>query len=682
MAKNHKTSNGKSFPIGPSKTKDGVNFCVYSHHAKRVELHFFNHKNDAEPSQTFLLNAEDNLTYVYWHIEIEHVKEGQLYGYKVIGDGTDGDCLDEKKLLIDPYTRATATSDFYSRKKASIPGNNTKYAIKSIWVDNESYDWEEDEPLKHDYFKTVIYEVHVGGFTKNKNSGVSAKLRGTYIGMIEKIPYLQKLGITAVELLPVHQFDETDAPGGLNYWGYSPVAFFAPHSGYATNPDDGSVVNEFKDMVKAFHKAGIEVFLDVVFNHTAEAGLGKAIQSFKGFGNKTYYLMDEDGKSYSDYSGCGNAINANHSVVRRLILDCLHYWVTELHIDGFRFDLASVLARDTDGSPLENPPLLWEIEADPFLAGTKIIAEAWDAGGLYQVGSFIGYRWGEWNGKFRDDVRRFMKGDKGMVKDFSTRLMGSPDIYYSDKKTPYKSVNFVTCHDGFTLNDLVSYNDKHNLANKENNNDGGNDNFSWNGGIEGKTDDIAIEKLRLKQIKNFFVTTLLSIGTPMFWMGDEVRRTQNGNNNAYCQDNELSWFDWDLVEENKDLYDFVSQLIKMKKQQGTNWDNYSMIGYHDNFDWHGVSLNEPDVGENSHSLSFTFTNEEADVSYYFMFNSYWEALDFELPEPLEDTWYKRIDTDADFPNDCHLNTKMPKIKGTHIKVAPRSIVILRSGSVG
>ena len=324
---------------------------------------------------------------------------------------------------------------------------------------------------------------------------------------------------------------------------------------------------------------------------------------------------------------------------------------------------------------------MWEIEADPFLVGTKIIAEAWDAGGLYQVGSFIGYRWGEWNGKFRDDVRRFMKGDQNMVKDFATRLLGSPDIYYSEKKTPYKSVNFVTCHDGFTLNDLVSYNDKHNLANAENNNDGGNDNFSWNCGVEGETSNKKIEQLRNKQIKNFFVTTLLAIGTPMFWMGDEVRRTQKGNNNAYCQDNELSWFDWDLVEKNKDLYQFVSLLIKMKKERGARWENYSMIGYHDNFDWHGVNLNEPDVNPNSHSLSFTFTNEEADISYYFMFNAYWKELKFELPEPLEDHWYKRIDTNENFPNDCNFKMKMPKVKGTHIKVAPRSVVILRSGKI-
>lgn len=671
-------SQGKSFPVGTSKTQKGVNFCVFSHHAEKVELHFFNHKNDPEPSQVFVLDKDEHKSYDYWHIELSGVKSGQLYGYKVQGDGTDGHCLDRDKLLIDPYTLSTAVSDKYSREKASVPGNNTEFAIKSMYLEKDDYDWEGDTTLRHDYFKTVIYEVHVGGFTKNPNSGVTAKLRGTYKGMIEKIPYLQELGITAVELLPVHQFDVQDAPGGLNYWGYSPVAFFAPHNGYATNPDNGSALNEFRDMVKAFHKADIEVYLDVVFNHTAEAGYKKPVLSFKGFGNKTYYIMKEDGVHYQDFSGCGNSFNANNSVARRLVLDCLKFWVNDMHVDGFRFDLASVLARDEKGEAMSNPSLLWEIETDPMLTGTKIIAEAWDAGGLYQVGTFIGRKWGEWNGKFRDDVRRFLKGDQGLVTTFAQRMLGSPDIYYGDKKTPYKSINFVSCHDGFTLNDVVSYNEKHNMANGEFNNDGGNDNYSWNCGVEGATEDKEIEALRLRQIKNFFATTLLSIGTPMFWMGDEVRRTQQGNNNAYCHDNELSWFDWSLVEKNKDLFKFVSRLVEFAKNPINIWGSYAEIKETNVFDWHGVKLNEPDTNSNSHSLSFTATSKDKSESHQFMFNAFWEELEFELPEPLGDSWYVQLDTAAEFPNDCFYEKDYPKYKGSTIIVKPRSIVILLS----
>ena len=671
-------SQGKSFPVGTSKTQKGINFCVFSHHAEKIELQFFDHKNDGEPTHTFILDKQVNKTYDYWHIELKGVKSGQLYGYKVKGDGTDGNCLDQDKLLIDPYTLSTAVSDQYSRKKASIPGDNTAFAIKSMYLDKDNYDWEGDTTLRHDYFKTVIYEVHVGGFTKNPNSGVTAKLRGTYQGMIEKIPYLKELGITAVELLPVHQFDKQDAPGGFNYWGYSPIAFFAPHNGYATNPDDGSALNEFRDMVKAFHKADIEVYLDVVFNHTAEAGYKKPILSFKGFGNKTYYIMKEDGYHYQDFSGCGNSFNANNSVARRLVLDCLKFWVNDMHVDGFRFDLASVLARDEKGEAMSNPSLLWEIETDPMLAGTKIIAEAWDAGGLYQVGAFIGRKWGEWNGKFRDDVRRFLKGDENAVASFAQRILGSPDIYYGDKKTPYKSINFVSCHDGFTLNDVVSYNEKHNMANGEFNNDGGNDNYSWNCGIEGPTSNTNVEALRLRQIKNFFVTTLLSIGTPMFWMGDEVRRSQQGNNNAYCHDNELSWFDWDLVEKNKELFKFVSRLIQYSKNPVYIWGNYAEIQEKNSFNWHGVELNKPDTNSNSHSLSFTVNSKNGDLSHQFLFNSYWEELTFELPKPVGSGWTLQIDTAADFPNDCFYDGVFPKHEGHNITIAPRSIVILLS----
>ena len=367
--------------------------------------------------------------------------------------------------------------------------------------------------------------------------------------MIEKIPYLRDLGITAVELLPIFQFDPQDCPPGLvNYWGYSPVSFFAPHAGYSSRKDALGPVDEFRDLVKALHRAGIEVILDVVYNHTAEGNETGPTLSFRGLGNEIYYILDQDRARYANYSGTGNTLNANQAIVRRMILDSLRYWVAEMHVDGFRFDLASILARDETGRPLENPPVLWDIESDPVLAGTKLIAEAWDAAGLYQVGSFVGDSWKEWNGRFRDDVRGFVKGDRGTVRMLAQRVLGSPDIFGHEEREPEQSLNFVTCHDGFTLNDLVSYNSKHNEANGEGNRDGSDNNLSWNCGIEGPSDDDTVEGLRRRQVKNFIVQLLISIGTPMLLMGDEMRRTQQGNNNAYCQDNEISWLDWSLLE--------------------------------------------------------------------------------------------------------------------------------------
>ena len=429
--------------------------------------------------------------------------------------------------------------------------------MRSVVVDPDAYDWEGDVPLRRPFATTVIYEMHVAGFTRHPSSGVAPATRGTYAGMIEKIPYLQDLGITAVELLPVFQFDRQDCPPGLvNYWGYSPVSFFAPHAGYSSRRDPLAPVDEFRDLVKALHRAGIEVILDVVYNHTAEGDHEGPTLSLRGLDNETYYILEADRARYANYSGTGNTLNANESVVRRMILDSLRYWVAQMHVDGFRFDLASVLSRDESGQPLQRPPVLWDIQSDPVLAGTKLIAEAWDAAGLYQVGSFPGDTWQEWNGKFRDDVRRFVKSDNDTVVAFGYRCFGSPDLYGHEERGPEQSINFVTCHDGFTLNDLVSYNDKHNEANGEGGRDGTDANLSWNCGIEGATNEAAVERLRLRQVKNFLAVTLLSLGTPMLLMGDEVRRTQRGNNNAYCQDNEISWFDWTLLDRHRDLRRF------------------------------------------------------------------------------------------------------------------------------
>ena len=406
---------------------------------------------------------------------------------------------------------------------------------------------------------TIIYELHVRGFTKSKSSKL--KNAGTFLGLIEKIPYLKELGITAVELLPIFEFDEMSelpyAPGSNlnNFWGYNTVSFFSPNSDFCVTPSEGTHVNEFRDMVKALHKAGIEVILDIVFNHTYEGNESGPVISFKGIDNTIYYMLDDTG-NYLDFSGCGNSVNCNHPIVSKFIMDCLRYWVIEMHVDGFRFDEASVLSRDEDGKPMKYPPILWLIELNEFLGNTKIIAEAWDAGGLYQVGSFPGYRWAEWNGRFRDDVRRFVRGEAGLVKEIAFKIVGSADLYKHTEHLPGNSINFITAHDGFTMNDLVSYNDKHNMENGEGGKDGSNDNFSWNCGEEGPSQDQDIEKLRNRMIKNHAVILLLSQGVPMILAGDEVRRTQKGNNNAYCQDNEISWFDWDLAKKTVQCFVF------------------------------------------------------------------------------------------------------------------------------
>ncbi|QXD14355.1 glycogen debranching protein GlgX [Rhodocaloribacter litoris] len=672
---------GQSFPLGATVCEGGVNFCVFSRNATAVELLFFDDVDAGRPARRIVFDPKVNRTFYYWHVFVPGVEAGQLYGYRVHGPFRPeaGDRFDGMKLLVDPYARAVAVGRHYDREAAVRPGDNTARAMKSVVVDPSAYDWEGDQPLCRPYSRTVIYEMHVGGFTRHPSSGVDPARRGTYAGLVEKIPYLKDLGITAVELLPVQQFDEQDvAPPLRNYWGYNPVAFFAPHSGYSTDRSPLGPVNEFRDMVKALHAAGIEVILDVVFNHTAEGDHRGPTLSFRGFENRAYYHLEPDRRRYANYTGTGNTLNANHSVVRRLIGDCLRYWVAEMHVDGFRFDLASVLARDEDGRPLNNPPILWSIESDPVLAGTKIIAEAWDAAGLYQVGSFVGHRWAEWNGPYRDDVRRFFRGEEGMVGALAARLTGSPDLFDRDGRDPNRSINFVTCHDGFTLNDLVSYNEKHNEANGEENRDGTDANYSWNCGVEGPTDDPEVEALRLRQIKNFFTTLLISQGTPMLLMGDEVRRTQHGNNNAYCQDNALSWFDWRAVERQAGLLRFVRGLIRLNLtheafQQDRFWIDGGNSGT-TRVVWHGVRLHEPDWAPHSHSLAFTL--EDGD-HLHVMLNAYWEPLVFELP-PLQAPlrWHRLVDTGRAAPEDFHDPDEAPPVEGGTYAVGARAVVVL------
>ncbi|MGE0517370.1 MAG: glycogen-debranching protein, partial [Candidatus Binatia bacterium] len=532
--------------------------------------------------------------------------------------------------------------------------------------------------------RTIIYEMHVRGFTRHPSSGVAAEKRGTYAGVIDKIPYLQDLGVTAVELLPVFQFDARDAPLGVNYWGYSPVSFFAPHHAYSSRPDPVGPVDEFRDMVKTLHRAGIEVILDVVFNHTAEGGAGGPTLCFRGLDNPTYYILDAHDRSrYADYTGCGNTLNANDPVVRRMIVDSLRYWVQAMHVDGFRFDLASILARDASGEPMPQPPVLWDIETDPVLAGTKLIAEAWDAAGLYQVGSFVGDTWKEWNGRFRDDARDFFRAAPGSLRRFADRLLGSPEIYAHKQREPEQSVNFITCHDGFTLNDLVTYDRKHNEANGEQNRDGNDDNRSWNCGVEGPSDDAAVEALRNRQVKNFLAMTMLSLGVPMITMGDEVRRTQGGNNNAYCQDNETSWFDWTLLARRADVHRFVTLLNARRVLRDIEHEQQrvslaEMLAGAEKT-WHGIRLNEPDWGDDSHSVAVTAAMARQGMVVHLILNAYWQPLDFQLPRPsapIGGPWRRWIDTALRSPDDIVPWQTAPVLHRDTYRAEERSVIVL------
>ncbi|MGD0906806.1 MAG: glycogen debranching protein GlgX [Candidatus Acidiferrales bacterium] len=677
---------GQTAPLGATVIPGGVNFSIYSRNATGVELLLFDREENAIPSRVVAIDRQTNCTSHYWHVVVPDVQPGQLYGYRVHGpfDPASGMLFDPTKVLLDPYGRCVVVPENYSRDAARLAGDNAFRAMKSVVVDPDVYDWESDTPLQRPSSQTIIYEMHVKGFTRHPNSGVSENLRGTYAGLIEKIPYLQQLGITAVELLPIFQFDVQDAPQGrVNYWGYAPVSFFAPHHGYCSCRDPLGPVNEFRDMVKALHRAGIEIILDVVFNHTTEGDNFGPTLCFRGLENSAYYILEKDRSRYANYSGTGNTLNANHPIVRRMILDSLRYWVEQMHVDGFRFDLASILERDESGNLMPRPPVLWDIDSDPVLAGTKLIAEAWDAAGLYQVGSFIGDNWREWNGQFRDDVRSFLRGDERTVGPLADRLLGSPQIYGHEEREPEESVNFVTCHDGFTLNDLVSYNQKHNEPNGENNQDGGNDNRSSNWGVEGPTDDPAIERLRNRQVKNFLSVTLLSLGLPMISMGDEVRRTQHGNNNAYCQDNETSWFDWTLVAKHADVHRFATMLNRHRLLRDMEPDrprlSLNQILREANKAWHGVKLGQPDWGDSSHSLALSAEARNEKLLFHTILNAYSEPLEFELPQVAaddKDSWRRWIDTSLDSPHDIVGWETAPTVPGHTYRAGPRSMVVL------
>ena len=677
---------GKSSPLGPTVYSNGVNFSIYSRNASRMELLFFDREDDDRPARVIQIPTYPNRTYHYWHVFVPEAQAGQIYAYRAYGsfDPKNGFRFDPNKILLDPYGRGVVVPKNYSRDAARQPGSNLQTAMKSVVVDPSAYEWDGDAPLHTSAARTVVYEMHVRGFTRNPNSGLPDNLRGTYAGLVHKIPYLREVGITAVELLPVFQFDASDCPlGVVNYWGYQPVSFFAPHRAYSSRQDPQGPTDEFRDMVKALHRAGIEIILDVVFNHTSEGGHDGPTLSFRGLDNAAYYILQSDPSRYADYSGCGNTLNTNHPIVRRLIVDSLRYWVGEMHVDAFRFDLASILSRDSSGQCMAAPPVLWDIESDPVLAGTKLIAEAWDAAGLYQVGSFIGDSWMEWNGRFRDDFRSFFRGECGTVSRVADRLIGSPSIYAHKQREAEQSVNFITCHDGFTMNDLVSYDQKHNEANNDSNRDGANDNRSWNCGVEGPSDDPAVERLRNRQAKNFFTVTLLSLGIPMILMGDEARRTQFGNNNGYCHDDETTWFDWSLLEKHRDIHRFVRLLISRRLlrseealRQRKSLDQLIREAHKA---WHGVQPFEPDCSDCSHSLAMEAEVRDENLRVYLIMNAFWEPLRFQLPllkGNNSSVWRRWIDTGLDSPQDIVDWRTASPISSNVYTVEQRSVVVL------
>ncbi|MDR2133946.1 MAG: glycogen debranching protein GlgX, partial [Treponema sp.] len=582
---NYGTEIGEALPMGASLTGRGVNFAVFSRHATAVSLVLFEHSGQDSPYQELKLDSQKNKTGDVWHCHVSGLAAGALYLYRTDGpyNPEQGFRFNSHKLLIDPYAKAlTDLSDWDFRDCTGYnPGDpagdlsfsrTDNFNLPKCIVIDDNFDWQDDIPLNYPLRFSVLYETHVRGLSMSPDSGV--KHPGSYRGVIEKIPYLKDLGVTSLEFLPIQEFNERELFSKnprtgkplVNYWGYSTVAFFAPKGSYASDKSPGGQVREFKEMVRELHRAGIEIILDIVFNHTAEGSELGPTFSFRGLDNQIYYILNDNRRYYQNYSGCGNTVNCNHPVVRAFIMDCLRYWVIEMHVDGFRFDLGSILGRDQKGRLMENPPMLEQIAEEPVLSNTKIIAEAWDAGGAYQVGWFPGGRWAEWNDRFRDDVRRYWRGDPHETRHLATRLSGSSDLYLRDGRKPFHSINFVTSHDGFTLHDLVSYNRKHNEENGERNRDGGDNNNSYNYGEEGPVLDPIILRVRERQLKNFIATMMVSLGTPMILGGDEIARTQRGNNNAYCQDNEISWYDWSLLEKNKNLFRFAREMIAFRRR--------------------------------------------------------------------------------------------------------------------
>jgi len=695
---------GNPLPIGGAHQQGaGVNFVLFSRHATAVHLEFYQQPEDSSPNRVIDFDPVRHRTGDVWHVWVRGIRAGQLYGYRV--DGLylpdQGHRFNSRKLLLDPYARAITgveNWDFLAARGYDSSSSLTDLSIST--TDNagttpkciftqDHFDWESDSPPKRSASDTVIYETHVRGFTIHPSSGVSHP--GTFAGLTEKIPYLQNLGVTAIELMPVLEFNENESDRLnpitgerlKNYWGYNPVAFFAPKQSYCIGGRHGHQINEFREMVKICHRAGIEVILDVVLNHTAEGDeLGPTI-SLRGIENSIFYMLEEGGRRYyKDFTGVGNTLNANHPVVREFVRNVLRYWVMHMHVDGFRFDLASVLGRDEHGNILRNAPLLEDIAEDPILRDVKIIAEAWDAGGAYQVGSFSTNRWTEWNGQFRDDVRRFWAGDAGMMGSFASRICGSSDLYESSGKGPASSLNFVTCHDGFTLNDLVSYRQKHNDENGENNRDGNDANDSDNCGVEGPSRDPVVEGVRDRMIKNFLLTLFISRGIPMLLGGDEFRRTQRGNNNAYCQDNEVSWLDWSLLEKHKEIHRFTRGMMAFRRAHPVlRRENF----YADtDIKWFGPNGASPDWADQRQKSFACLILGLAEPDLFLLFNADTKSVDFAIPAlPVGKIWRLAVDTSRTTPDDLFDSGKGPSLQGQiSYRLESRSSAILLTDSGG
>jgi isoamylase len=684
---------GKPFPFGATLVPGGVNFSIFSSDAVSCTLVLFE-KGAREPLAEIPFPDSFRIGNVWSMMVFDLDCETIEYGYRMDGpfDPSAGYRYDRTKILLDPYAKAVGGRDVWGTQ----PDWENVFPYRGRLV-FEDFDWEDDRPLEVPIEDLVIYEMHVRSFTRHASSG--AKHPGTFAAMRDKIPYIKELGINCVELMPVYEFDEYENSrrhpdtGEMlyNYWGYSTVNFFAPKAGFAATGRLGMQVDELKTLVKDLHKNSIEVILDVVFNHTAEGNEMGPTFSFRGIDNKTYYMLTPEGYYYN-FSGCGNTLNCNNPIVRSIVLDCLRYWASEYHIDGFRFDLAAILGRDPWGAPLSNPPLLESLAFDPVLGKCKLIAEAWDAGGLYQVGSFPAFgRWAEWNGKYRDDLRQFLKGDPGKVGALAQRIQGSPDLYGWNGRGPTASINFITCHDGFTLYDLFAYNDKHNEANGEGNNDGGNDNDSWNCGWEGETDNPWINSLRLRLVRNAWAILMVSHGIPMVLMGDEMGRTQRGNNNTYCQDNDLNWLDWGLVEKNADLLRFARTMIAFRKSHPVLRSRYHLSnrdymgsGYAD-ITWHGENAWNANWSDESRALAFMLCGRHAksgtacDDYIYVAMNSYWETRSFEIPMPAPGSgkWHVAVNTGMPAPEDVFEPGSEPELGDQgHFLVPAYSVVIL------
>lgn len=666
-------SPGKPHPFGTSHLRDGINFAVAAKEAKKISLCLFDENHQEKPFAEFVLDPFVNKTGDVWHIFIKGLPPFVVYGYRLFPDATK----DESYLLLDPYAKSVASHATWE----SDP--NTPYRPLGKVTENSTFDWQGDKLPRIPSRDLILYEMHIRGFTRDASSQVQAP--GTFLGVIEKIPYLKELGVNALEILPVFEFNEKEAmqlhPKTkhklCNYFGYSTVNFFSPMNRYASQNAQDQALIEFKTMVRELHKNGIEVILDVVYNHTFEGNQMGPTLSFRGFNRRAYYMMDSQG-NYLNFSGCGNTLNANHPLTRELILESLRYWVTEMHVDGFRFDLASILTRAENGAPLGNAPIVEAISLDPILSQTKLIAEAWDAGGLYQVGGFYhGDRWSEWNGRYRDVVRCFIKGTSGFKTAFATALCGSQDLY-GWGRLPTCSINFVTAHDGFSLADLVTYNDKHNEENGENNRDGFDHNDSWNCGIEGHSSNKKIVYLRERQIRNFHLALMVSQGIPMIIMGDEYAHTRNGNNNTWCQDNELNWFLWDRLDVRPGFYRFFRSLIQFRKE-------HPQLG-RDTFledkdiTWHGVQPQNPDWGNDNHFVAFTL-NSEKGPDLYVAFNAGHVAQTINIPTAEQGKyWQWVVNTHNPSPDDFLDEEHRQKLLTNTYRIPSYSAIMLEAKS--